>query len=103
MNLNKDWDLIEGVTKSKFTTSFRDNRGIYNEIFNLKSDSAYEFKQLSIVTFAENIDAFKSKVLIRLFILLLFKSDFVLFDLFSKSLIIFNPCFRVLSSFTTPQ
>ena len=55
MNNNKDWDLLEGVTKSKFTTSFQDNRGRYNEIFNLRSDPSYEFKQLSIVHNKKNI------------------------------------------------
>lgn len=49
MNNNKDWDVIEGVTKLKFPTSFKDERGLYNEIFNLNSDPSYEFKQLSIV------------------------------------------------------
>ncbi len=55
MNANKDWALIEGVTTSKFTTSFEDNRGTYNEIFNLKSDPSYEFKQISVVHNKENI------------------------------------------------
>ncbi len=55
MNNNKDWNKIEGVTNSKFPTSFKDNRGEYNEIFNLRLDPSYEFKQLSIVHNKKNI------------------------------------------------
>ena len=54
MNSNKDWDKIEDVKITRYTTSFKDDRGKYNEIFNLKTDYDYNFKQLSIVHNNEN-------------------------------------------------
>ena len=55
MHSNKDWNKLDGVKITKFPTSFVDDRGKYNEVFNLKSDYNYKFKQLSVVHNQKNI------------------------------------------------
>lgn len=54
MNSNQDWDKIKDVKITRYITSFKDDRGKYNEIFNLKTDHEYHFKQLSVVHNNEN-------------------------------------------------
>jgi len=55
MNHLKNWDELDGVEISKFPTIFEDNRGEYDELFNLRSDPNYKFKQLSFVHNKKNI------------------------------------------------